>query len=709
MDAPRVPPPSPDGKRPALAALGLYAGASVALFGGPVLGHFATAYVGSGIDPTLAMWALVWWPYALRHALNPFFSDRIWAPHGASLAWVTGVPGASLLAAPVTQAAGPVAAYNVLALLAPALAAWTAYLVCRQITQRFWPSVAAGYLFGFSSYELGHLQGHLNLMFICLIPLAVYLVLLRLDRAITERAFVLWLAAVLTLQFLFSNEIFATLTVFGTAAFGLAYLLLPARLKPDLRAAGFQILCAYGVAVAALSPYLYAILSHGIPQLPIAEPDAYSSDLLNVVVPTPLTLIGGAALQPVARGFSGNTAEQGAYLGLPLVLIIVLFAASSWRRPEGKLLLGALGIVLLASLGPTLHVAGRPTVPLPWRLVLWVPVIKTALPGRFAVYAALIAAVITARWLSAPTAARTRWVLVCLATIFLLPNLGRPGWAAPAATPRFFSDRLYRTYVREGETVLIIPYGANGNSMLWQAETGMYFRMAEGVGTGSIPRDFFRWPINYTFYSGRLIPDHAGQLNAYLAAHAIRKIVVADGTPGPWPELFAALGTEPLSRGGVSLYQVPDRLQPAGGPLRPIEIERRSNLALAASLVTAANYYLARGIPLTELSPLDAERRGLLPQYWGGYAASEASTRHPSEFSTRTGLWLGPWEAGTIGVGLTASFQTISPLVARYERLAERIYFPYPQPFTGYLAHGHGVVLLLFTPDGIRRAASLPP
>ncbi len=678
------------------------------LFGRPILRHFVTEYVGSGVDPTLAMWALVWWPYALRHGLNPFFSDRIWAPHGASLAWITGVPGASLLAAPVTQAAGPVAAYNILALLAPALAAWTAYLVCRRITERFWPSVAAGYLFGFSSYELGHLRGHLNLMFICLIPLAVYLVLLRLDRVIARRAFVIGLAAVLTLQFLFSNEIFATLTVFGTAVFGLAYLLVPKHLKPDLRSAGVEIVYGYGVAVALLCPYLYAIVSHGLPRVPIAEPDVFSSDLLNIIVPTPLTLIGGAALQPVALGFGGNNAEQGAYLGLPLVLIIVLFARSHWRRPEGKLLLGALGIVMLASLGPTLHVAGRPTVPLPWRFVLWPPIIKTALPGRFAVYAALIAAMIAALWLAASTAPRSRWAIVCLAMVFLLPDLGRPGWAAPAATPPFFSGNLYRTYLHEGETVLIIPYGANGSGMLWQAETGMYFRMAEGVGTGSIPRDFFRWPINYTFYSGRLIPDHAGQLNAYLAAHAIRKIVVAGGTPGPWPELFAALGTEAVRRGGVLLYQVPDRLQPSRGPLGLIEIETRSNLALAASLVTAANYYLSHSIPLTELSPLDAERRGLLPQYWGGYGASEADD-HRLAFSTRTGLWLGPWEDGTIGVGLTASFQTLEPLVARYGPLAKRIYFPYPQPFTGQLAHGYGVLLLQFTSDGLRRAARMPP
>lgn len=456
----------PDGKRPALAALGMYICVSFLFFGPPVLGHLSRMYVGGGIDPPLTMWALVWWPYALRHGLNPFFTDRLWAPHGASLAWLTGVPGASLLAAPVTETLGPVAAYNVLCLLAPALAAWTAYMLCRHLTKQFWPSVLAGYVFGFSPYELGHVRGHLNLMFICFIPLGVYLVLLRLERAFTPRVFVLCLGAVLFGQFLFSNEIFATLSVFGAMALGLAYGLAPADLKPELRSAGVHVLYAYGVAAAALSPYLYAVLTQGILRHPLADAEVYSSDLLNFVVPTPLTLIGGTALEPIARMFSGNYAEAGAYVGLPLVLVIALFARSHWQRPHGKLLLGVLGIVAVASLGPTLHIAGQPTVPLPWRLATALPVIKIALPIRFTVYTALIVAIIIALWLSAAPSHRRRWALICLAAICLLPDLRHPAWAVPAATPAFFSDRLYHRYLREGETVLIIPYGANGNGTL---------------------------------------------------------------------------------------------------------------------------------------------------------------------------------------------------------------------------------------------------
>ena len=698
-----------DGMRTVLAALGMYLSVSLALFGRPVLGHLSRAYIGSGTDPSLGMWALVWWPYAVRHGLNPFFTDRIWAPQGANLAWVTGVPGASLLAAPITLWAGPVVAYNILALLAPALAALATFLVCRHLTNSFWPSVVAGCFFGFSPYEMGHLRGHLNLMLIFLIPLAVYLVLLRLDKVIKPWPFVALLGLVLWMQFLVSNEVFATLSGFGVGAWGLAYLLLPPDLRPRLRSLGVLILGAYGIAVVALSPYLHAIVVRGIPRIPVSDPEAYPSDLLNFLIPTPLTLVGGAAFQPITRTFSGNYAEAGAYLGVPLLLVFALFARSHWRRREGKFLVSLLGLVALASLGPILHIAGQRLVTLPWKLALLVPVINNALPGRFSVYTSFVIAVIVAIWLSTdPAAARKKWALVSLGAICFLPNLGYPGWAAPATTPSFITDGLYRAYLHEGETVLVIPYGANGNSMLWQAEAAMYFRMAEGTGTGSLSRDFFRWPINYTFYSGHLIPGYAAQLKAYLATHAVQKVVVVDGTPGPWRQLFASLGTAPVSIGGVSLYQVPQQLLATVGPSTPLEIEKQSNLALAASLIEAARDYLSRGIPLAELTPLDAEQRGLLPAYWGGYAASEVNTRQGLEFSTRTGLRLGPWEDDTVGVGLIASGQTIGPLIARYESVAERIYFPYPQPFRGDLTRGQGVLLMVFSRNGIREAAGVP-
>lgn len=81
---------------------------------------------------------------ALGHGLNPFISHVVWAPYGADVLWTTTVPVISLLAAPVTLALGPTIAWNLLCVIAPALSAWAAYLLCRELTGRLWPSALGG-------------------------------------------------------------------------------------------------------------------------------------------------------------------------------------------------------------------------------------------------------------------------------------------------------------------------------------------------------------------------------------------------------------------------------------------------------------------------------------------------------------------------------------------------------------------------------------
>ncbi len=141
--------------RTSFSALLLYIGLSVGIFGRLVLWHPANWYVGGGPDPSQMMWFLVWWPYAVLNGLNPFLTKVVWPPAGVNLAWMTPIPAPSLLASPVTYSLGPVVSYNLLALSAPALSAWSAYCLCAHITRRFLPSFAGGYLYGFSSYEAG--------------------------------------------------------------------------------------------------------------------------------------------------------------------------------------------------------------------------------------------------------------------------------------------------------------------------------------------------------------------------------------------------------------------------------------------------------------------------------------------------------------------------------------------------------------------------
>ena len=61
------------------------------------------------------------------------------------------------------------------------MTAWTAFLLCRYLTRSLWASLVGGYLFGFSSYMIGQIEGHLHMTTVFLLPL-IALVVIRYVR-----------------------------------------------------------------------------------------------------------------------------------------------------------------------------------------------------------------------------------------------------------------------------------------------------------------------------------------------------------------------------------------------------------------------------------------------------------------------------------------------------------------------------------------------
>ena len=203
----------------------------------PILGTFGSHYLGlGGSDARLYTWVLGWWPHAITSGLNPMHPTVVWAPTGVNMAWVTGMPGPSLVAWPVTALFGPVVALNVLLVLAPALASWAAYLLCKEVTQRFWPAVGGGLVFGFSTYMAAQMRGHLNLVLIFPVPLAVYLTVRFVRGGISRRAYTLLTALCFVLLLSTTTEVFATFAMFGALAFAGAYVF--ARADPAAAAQG---------------------------------------------------------------------------------------------------------------------------------------------------------------------------------------------------------------------------------------------------------------------------------------------------------------------------------------------------------------------------------------------------------------------------------------------------------------------------------------
>src|SRR4051794_40110398 len=322
------------------AVLAAYTAISFLYFGVRLLPHPGRAYVGEGADPGIFIWSLAWWPHAILHGLNPFVTHAIWAPDGVNLAWTTSIPGLALALSPVTLTAGAVVAYNVVAVLMPALAAWAADLLCRRVVGRLWAPLVAGYLFGFSTYMLGQQLGHVHMTSVFLLPLVPLLVLRYLDGELGNRRFAVLLGVLLAGQLSLSTEVALTLTLALLAGLALAWAAAPAR-RARLRRIVPPLAGAYAVGAILASPLLvYALrdFEHGS----INPPGSYTADLLNFVVPTRVVVASGAWARDHAFHFPGNDSERGAYLGIPTILIVALHVIRSHRSAATRFLVAAL-------------------------------------------------------------------------------------------------------------------------------------------------------------------------------------------------------------------------------------------------------------------------------------------------------------------------------------------------------------------------------
>ena len=538
--------------RAGLSALALYATLAFLLFGLRLATDAGSTYSGTGRDPQLFIWAFAWWPHAILHGLNPFVTHAAWAPDGINLAWTTAVPGLALLFAPLTLAAGPVVSYNVAAVLMPALAAWTAFLLCRDLTRRLWPSLVGGYLFGFSSYMLGEQLGHIHATSAFLVPL-VALVMLRYVRGdLSGRALVVRLAPLLALQLLFATEFAFTLTLAVASSLVIGAAVAPA-FRARLVASLVPLAGSYLLAAVVTSPFLYFLLTgfHSSSY----HVETYNTDLLNFVVPTPLTLSGESWAGPISQHFPGNISERGAYLGVPTLAIVALYVWKRARTAGGRFLIASFALAVIAALGTNIVIDGHSSTRLPWTLVGHLPLFDNVLPERFTLYVSLAAALIVALWTASSGRGVLHWLLPALAILAIVPHFSTVTWVTSYAVPPFFTDSSYRGCLEPGENILPLPVAVDGDSDLWQAESGFRFTMAGGYVAAGPPRSFLTPDSVAWIARGNPVqPDQVQMLVTYIHDKHVTSVVV-DKRQKLWAAVVDRIAA-PHDVGGVLLYHV---------------------------------------------------------------------------------------------------------------------------------------------------------
>jgi hypothetical protein len=435
--------------------------------------------------------------------------------------------------------------------LMPAVAAGTAFLLCRYITHALWPSLVGGYLFGFSAYMLERASvGHINLTSVFLLPLVALLILRFLDGELGGRSLTIRLGPILALQLLLSTEVAFTLTLAIVVGLLLCLAAVPTRrrgivsLLPNL-------LGAYLLAGLLVAPFLYYLVT-GFQKRDFSGATGNTADLVNFVVPPNYVAAAGEATSRLSRSFPNIVVGQESYLGLPALLIVGLFFWGRTRTETGRFLLACLAAVLALALGAHATVFGHRIVTFPWALVQGLPLFDNAQTVRLAAYTTLVAAVIVALWTATRRSGWLRWLLPALAVLAIVPNPTSDNWTAGYLLPAFFTGSAYRDCLDPGERILVLPIG-QGSAMLWQAESDFRFNMAGGYVGPYIPQSFLHpASMYYVTVGNHLEPGQTNIVRAFIATKHLTSVVVAQFED----RFFTALNNLAKSQtlGGVDLY-----------------------------------------------------------------------------------------------------------------------------------------------------------
>ncbi|UVI34468.1 hypothetical protein [Brevibacterium spongiae] len=453
---------------------------------------------------------------------------------GVNGAWNTSLAGIALLLAPVTWAAGPIVAYNLLILSIPVLNSLATAVLFRRFMGRLPAFIAAGGV-GFSSYVIAQLGGHPNLAFAITPPLTAWAILALLGSAHRGRRHVsligLGFGLLLGFQFYVSTEVLAG-TFLAAVCFFICLAVFGHRLHPVRAWLSLALgsLIAAAVALLCAIPLLLTMTGANAPAGAIRPHGVWNTDLLDPILPAaPAWLSGGVS--PLPRVMDIDPAELGAYVGAPALLaalIIVLAALRKTPRAVPVRIAAATGVlVFVLALGSPILLGGNVLAETgPFALVEAIPVLNNILPMRLVLHSTIALFAILGIGLDWALAhrhlirARILSGLLALNVICVVPA---PQTAHDVTVPDFYTQSIAEV-VPAGSVVKTFPRPLAwaephaDEAMVWQAVSGFRYRETGGYFIGSSPES----PVTYT------APEDA--LDTLLHGS------VFDGAPMPDPE-----------------------------------------------------------------------------------------------------------------------------------------------------------------------------
>jgi hypothetical protein len=450
--------------------------------------------VGDIRDVDQATWFIRYSATAISHGRLPaLVTTAMNAPHGINLMWNTSLLLPGILLTPVTLLAGPQVSLTVALTLGFAGSAASMFFVLRRWQASISAAALGGALYGFSPALLGSGVGHYHLVLAVLPPLIIDALL----RIVTGRGSAvrngLWLGLLASAQLFIAGEILADTAIAGALLLVVLAASRPRAALSHGRATAIGLGTAAGVSLLLCGRALWTELSGPA----FGTIPHYVTHLYAFVTPSSAMLFHTQGSAHSAALYPEPPADYLAYLGWPLIIVLLAATIYFWRHPKVRATAVTLLVLELLSLGSqarVLHGIHYVGAWLPWYWLQGLPALNNALPDRFCIIADGAAGALLAFSLDlarervlarAPRSAswervswrriRWGWVATSVAVLTILPLTPLPyNTARVSALPDGWQATFTRLHLAPGARVLIapVPNGTITQPMRWQADSG---------------------------------------------------------------------------------------------------------------------------------------------------------------------------------------------------------------------------------------------
>lgn len=361
----------------------------------PAITKFSSHLYGDAGDGVQNLWNISHVRESVASFQSPFFAPELHSPAGTTLLGHTLSPVNSFTGAALESFLSPFQSYNTLVIFSFCATGLAGFLLAYYFCRSYWPSLIAGFIYGFSGYQMLHIGSHINLTSLEWLPIFLIFFHLLLTQPRLKWALLAWLFLALTfyseLYYFFYGFVLALLFTAGLMIVQGGRRFLDRR---QLVYIGLFLL----LAVLTLGPYVYAFMSSNLtdPFQDNHDAVAFSADALGPFMPGPLKAWYATQIK-TGEGLGEN------FLGLSVLFLMGYAIIRRKHLPDRHRFLwvwfSTLALFYLLSLGPALQYAGHAIgLPMPWDVMLGLaPFLKVAaMPNRMFVISIMAASVISA-------------------------------------------------------------------------------------------------------------------------------------------------------------------------------------------------------------------------------------------------------------------------------------------------------------------------